>query len=269
MWCVNYDISMFIPYSWTQWHLGPRVSLSYWLLVLFFISMVPVQCALRNSDAVRKMEKQRDLAVRSKMMWYHNSKVQNPSIGVFASLILKSHTTYYTWVDICAKRFHTAAGSHNDGRLVSLEKFEKNIAWKGFPTVPITQQSRQPGFTGTQALLPICACCNHAEEIWMNRIGRRRWMPCLCWSRKEGEVQDDDDDDADGRTPPLRVTECLETEWQDVIDYDWLLFFLFLSPFVQLSHFREASIWFLQMLQKWHWGAWCPGYEGVDCSIMC
>lgn len=34
----------------------------------------------------------------------------------------------------------------------------------------------------------------------MNRIGRRRWMPCLGCSRKEGGVQEDgdvDDDDGD------------------------------------------------------------------------
>lgn len=53
-----------------------------------------------------------------------------------------------------------------------------------------------------------------------------------------------------------------------MIDDDWLFSFFFF-PFVQLSHFRAASITFLQMLDKRRWGAWCPGHEGVDCSIMC
>ena len=60
----------------------------------------------------------------------------------------------------------------------------------------------------------------------------------------------------------LKVWRLNGKMWSTMID-------CFFSPFVQLSHFRAASITFLQMLDKRRWGAWCPGHEGVDCSIMC
>lgn len=185
----------------------------------------------------------------SKMMWYHDSKVQNLSLSMFANLICKSwcwksHTTGGFFSIMYGLTFREKGSQarmrHNDkpsyvlvssgtslGKVPHLTSPNKD-GWPGFsgtayPAAKCTLAPRKHGWTELEGADGCCAFGGVEKRVKSRMMMMMVMMTNVPywflwrWSNADGTIAIN--------CTFLSVTESLETEWQNVIDDDWLFFF--------------------------------------------